>query len=184
VVVPQPPLGPVHQPNLAPTGLPPGPSAQARDAPRAELPAAPRAYRPSSAAARLPRALTSSNATTAPNCQSLARACWLQARRRELLPVTYFHVVFTVPPEIATIGFQNAAQFYTLLFRGASQILLTIAADPKHLGAQISFWMILHTRGTNLLYHPHVHCVVPGGDISPHPAALGPQSSALSIATW
>jgi hypothetical protein len=102
-----------------------------------------------------------------PKRQSLARARWLQARQRELLPVPYFHVVFTVPPEVAAIGFQNATLFYSLLFRAASQTLLTIAADPKHLGAQIGFWMILHTGASNLLYHPHLHCVVPGGGLSP-----------------
>ncbi len=102
-----------------------------------------------------------------PKCQSFARDQWLQDRQAELLPVEYFHVVFTVPQEIAAIAFQNKAVVYNILFQATAQTLSTIAADPKHLGAQIGFIAILHTWGQNLLHHPHLHCVVPGGGLSP-----------------
>jgi len=102
-----------------------------------------------------------------PKCQSLARAQWLESRKAELLPVPYFHVVFTIPEQAAAIAFYNKKQIYDILFRAASQTLLTIAADPKHLGADIGFFAILHTWGQNLLHHPHLHCVVPGGGLSP-----------------
>lgn len=102
-----------------------------------------------------------------PKCQSLTRAQWLEDRQAELLPVEYFHVVFTVPQEIAAIAYQNKAVVYDILFRAAAQTLRTIAADPKHLGADIGFIAILHTWGQNLLHHPHLHCVVPGGGLSP-----------------
>jgi hypothetical protein len=102
-----------------------------------------------------------------PKCQTLAKERWVTARRAELLPVEYFHVVFTLPEEIARIAFYNQAVVYGVFFRAASETLLTIARDPKHLGAQIGFFAILHTWGQNLLYHPHVHCVVPGGGLSP-----------------
>jgi hypothetical protein len=84
-----------------------------------------------------------------------------------LLPVEYFHVVFTVPQEIAAIAYQNKAVVYDILFRATAETLRTIAADPKHLGAEIGFIAILHTWGQNLMHHPHLHCVVPGGGISP-----------------
>ena len=100
-----------------------------------------------------------------PKCQSLVRAQWLEDRQAELLPVEYFHVVFTVPQEIAAIAYQNKAVIYDILFQAASQTLRTIAADRKHLGAEIGFIAILHTWGQNLLHHPHLHCVVPGGGI-------------------
>jgi len=100
-------------------------------------------------------------------CQSLARARWLEKRRHELLATQYFHVVFTVPQEIAAIAYQNKKQVYGILFRAAAETLRTIAADPKHLGAQIGFFTVLHTWGQSLLHHPHLHCVVPGGGISP-----------------
>ncbi|KAI5915583.1 IS91 family transposase [Thauera sp. 2A1] len=102
-----------------------------------------------------------------PKCQSLTRAQWLEDRRAELLPVEYFHVVFTLPQEIAAIAYQNKAAIYDLLFRATAETLRTIAADPKHLGAEIGFIAILHTWGQNLLHHPHLHCVVPGGGLSP-----------------
>jgi len=102
-----------------------------------------------------------------PKCQSLTRAQWLDDRRAELLPVEYFHVVFTLPQEIAAIAYQNKAVVYDLLFRATAQTLRTIAADPRHLGAEIGFIAILHTWGQNLLHHPHLHCVVPGGGLSP-----------------
>lgn len=101
-----------------------------------------------------------------PKCQSLTRAQWLDDRRAELLPVEYFHVVFTLPQEIAAIAYQNKAVVYDLLFRATAQTLRTVAADPRHLGAEIGFIAILHTWGQNLLHHPHLHCVVPGGGIS------------------
>ena len=101
-----------------------------------------------------------------PKCQSLARSKWLQHRQAELLPVEYFHVVFTMPQEIAAIAFQNKAVVYDILFRATSETLRTIAADPRHLGAEIGFIAILHTWGQNLLHHPHLHCVVSGGGVS------------------
>ena len=102
-----------------------------------------------------------------PKCQSAERARWFQARQADLLPTPYFHVVFTLPPKIADLALRNTRVFYNLLFRTSSQTLLTIAADPQHLGAEIGFFSVLHTWGQNLLYHPHVHCVVTGGGLSP-----------------
>ena len=102
-----------------------------------------------------------------PKCQGLARAKWLEDRQAELLDVPYFHVVFTLPDEIAAIAFQNQTVVYDILFRAASETLRTIAADPKHLGAEIGFLAVLHTWGQNLLHHPHLHCLVPGGGIAP-----------------
>jgi hypothetical protein len=101
-----------------------------------------------------------------PKCQSLTRAQWLADRRAELLPVEYFHVVFTLPQEVAAIAYQNKALVYDMLFRATAHTLRTIAAEPKHLGAEIGFIAILHTWGQNLMHHPHLHCVVPGGGIS------------------
>jgi len=101
-----------------------------------------------------------------PKCQSLARAQWLEDRRAELLNTQYFHVVFTLPQEIAAIAYQNKARVYGILFRAAAETLTTIAADPKHLGAQIGFFAVLHTWGQNLLHHPHLHSVVTGGGLS------------------
>lgn len=102
-----------------------------------------------------------------PKCQALARAKWIQRRQAELLDCPYFHVVFTVPEEIAAIAYQNKEVVYGILFRATAQTLRTIAADPKHLGAEIGFFAVLHTWGSNLLHHPHLHCVVPGGGLSP-----------------
>ncbi len=102
-----------------------------------------------------------------PKCQSLARARWLADQQAELLDTPYFHVVFTVPDEVAVIAFQNKPVVYDILFRAASETLRTIAADPVHLGAEIGFLSVLHTWGQNLLHHPHLHCLVPGGGISP-----------------
>jgi hypothetical protein len=102
-----------------------------------------------------------------PKCQAMARARWLQQRQAELLPVPYFHVVFTLPQQVGQLALQNAKQIYTLLFRAASQTLLETAAEPRLLGASIGFLAILHTWGQNLHLHPHLHCVVPGGGISP-----------------
>ena len=102
-----------------------------------------------------------------PKCQGQARAEWLAARQAELLPVPYFHVVFTVPAPVAEIAFQNKQTVYAILFRAAAETLRTIAADPKHLGAELGVIAVLHTWGQNLHHHPHVHCVVPGGGPSP-----------------
>lgn len=101
-----------------------------------------------------------------PKCQSSAAKRWLQARQQDLLPVAYYHVVFTLPAEIADMAYQNKSALYHLLFRSAADTLLTIAADPKRLGANIGTLMVLHTWGSALTHHPHVHCVVPGGGLS------------------
>jgi Putative transposase/Transposase zinc-binding domain len=101
-----------------------------------------------------------------PKCQNTERAKWLEDRRSELLPVEYFHVVFTLPEEIAALAFYNKKIVYNILFSTASETLLRIARDPQHLGAEIGFFAILHTWGQNLLHHPHLHCVVPGGGMS------------------
>lgn len=108
-----------------------------------------------------------------PKCQSLDRARWLTNRKADLLPVEYFHVVFTVPEPIAGIALQNKPVLYGILFAAAAQTLLTIARDPKHLGADIGFFAILHSWGQNLLFHPHLHCVVPGGGIGPDQQWVG-----------
>jgi hypothetical protein len=101
-----------------------------------------------------------------PKCQSLARAKWLDKRQAELLECEYFHVVFTLPAELAALALQNKRQMYDLLFRATADTLQSIAADPQHLGAQIGFFCILHSWGQTLNFHPHLHCVVPGGGIS------------------
>ncbi|MBG6178822.1 hypothetical protein IWQ55_006690, partial [Labrenzia sp. EL_208] len=101
-----------------------------------------------------------------PKCQGAAARDWLAEREADLLPVGYFHVVFTLPAEIAIIAFQNKALIYGLLFRAASETMLTIAADPKHLGARIGITAVLHTWGSAMMHHPHVHMIVPGGGIS------------------
>jgi hypothetical protein len=102
-----------------------------------------------------------------PQCQSLARAEWIEERQSEILETGYFHVVFTVPEEIAAIALQNKRTVYGILFRATAETLQTIAADPRHLGASIGFFAVLHTWGQNLLHHPHLLCVVPGGGLSP-----------------
>ena len=101
-----------------------------------------------------------------PRCQGAAAREWLTAREADLLPVGYFHVVFTVPAEIAAVAFHNKAVVYDLLFRAASQTMITIAADPKHLGARIGITAVLHTWGSAMTHHPHIHMIVPGGGIS------------------
>ena len=100
-------------------------------------------------------------------CQSLARAAWIEQRQTEILDCDYFHVVFTVPDAIAAIALQNKAVVYGILFRATAKTLRTIAADPTHLGAEIGFFAVLHTWGQTLMHHPHLHCVVPGGGLSP-----------------
>ena len=101
-----------------------------------------------------------------PKCQGAAAQGWMQARMEDLLPVEYFHVVFTLPVQIADIAYQNKAAVYGLLFKASAQTLLTIAADPKHLGAKIGMTSVLHTWGSAMTHHPHVHVVVPGGGLS------------------
>ena len=102
-----------------------------------------------------------------PKCQAQARERWLEARQQKLLDTGYFHVVFTVPHELNPLALNSPARFYDLLFAASSQTLLEVAADPKRLGAEIGFLSILHSWGSNVLLHPHVHCVVPGGGFSP-----------------
>src|SRR5512135_3743933 len=102
-----------------------------------------------------------------PKCQATAAAEWMEDRESELLPVEYFYVVFTLPAALGPIALQNRREVYGLLFRAAAETLQQIAADPKHLGAKIGFLAVLHTWGQNLQHHPHVHCVVPGGGLSP-----------------
>jgi hypothetical protein len=102
-----------------------------------------------------------------PKCQGAAARTWLEAREADLLPVGYFHVVFTLPAQVADIAFQNKAVVYDLLFRAASETMMIIAADPKHLGARIGITAVLHTWGSALTHHPHVHMIVPGGGLAP-----------------
>ena len=102
-----------------------------------------------------------------PKCQGAAARQWLEEREAELLPVPYYHVVFTMPAAIGAIAFHNKAAVYDLLFRTAAETLITIAADPKHLGARIGLTAVLHTWGSALTHHPHVHVIVPGGGLSP-----------------
>jgi hypothetical protein len=102
-----------------------------------------------------------------PKCQSSAAKRWLEARQADLLPVEYYHVVFTLPAPIADLAYQNKAALYGLLFDVAAEVLLTIAADRKHLGARIGATLVLHTWGSALTHHPHVHGIVPGGGLSP-----------------
>jgi hypothetical protein len=101
-----------------------------------------------------------------PGCQSGAKERWIEQRKTELLPIAYFHTVFTIPPALAEIALRNKRTVFQILFRTSAETLQRIAADPKHLGSNIGFFSILHTWGQNLLFHPHVHCVVTGGGIS------------------
>ena len=101
-----------------------------------------------------------------PKCQGAAARQWLSEREAELLPLPYYHVVFTLPSAIGAIAYQNKAEVYGLLFKAASETMLTIAADPKHLGARIGITAVLHTWGSALTHHPHVHMIVPGGGLS------------------
>jgi hypothetical protein len=101
-----------------------------------------------------------------PKCQGAAAREWMEARAAELLPVPYFHIVFTLPSVVGDIAFQNKAVIYDLLFRASAETMLTIAADPKHLGARIAITSVLHTWGSAMTHHPHVHMVVPGGGIA------------------
>ena len=101
-----------------------------------------------------------------PKCQGAAARQWMAAREAELLPIPYFHVVFTLPSAIGDIAYQNKAVIYDLLFKASSETMLTIAADPKHLGARIGITSVLHTWGSAMTHHPHVHMIVPGGGLS------------------
>ncbi len=101
-----------------------------------------------------------------PKCQASAAQRWLDARQADLLPVDYYHVVFTLPAPISDIAYQNKTVIYHQLFKAAAETLLTIARDPRHLGARIGVTMVLHTWGSALTHHPHVHCIVPGGGLS------------------
>src|SRR5437016_5176561 len=101
-----------------------------------------------------------------PKCQGAAARDWLAEREAELLPVGYFHIVFTLPAAIADIAYQNKAVIYDLLFKASAETMITIAADPKHLGARIGITAVLHTWGSAMTHHPHVHMIVPGGGIS------------------
>jgi len=102
-----------------------------------------------------------------PKCQTTRQVQWVESRLTRLLPTPYFHVVFTLPEQLQPLGLKNRRVLYGLLFRAASQTLLKLAADPRRLGAQIGFTAVLHTWGQNLLFHPHLHCVVTGGGLSP-----------------
>jgi len=101
-----------------------------------------------------------------PKCQANARDRWLEARRRELLPTRYTHVVFTLPHPLAPLALQNKRAIYGLLFRSSAETLLAVARDPQHLGAEIGFFSVLHTWNQQLLHHPHIHCVIPAGGLS------------------
>jgi hypothetical protein len=101
-----------------------------------------------------------------PKCQGAAAKEWLAERQADLLPAPYFHVVFTLPAAIADIAYQNKAVIYDILFKGSAETLITIAADPKHLGARIGVTSVLHTWGSAMTHHPHVHMIVPGGGLS------------------
>ena len=101
-----------------------------------------------------------------PKCQGTAAQDWLSAREAELLPVPYYHVVFTLPSKIADIAYQNKAVIYDLLFKAAAETMLTIAADLKHLGARIGITSVLHSWGSAMTFHPHIHMIVPGGGLS------------------
>ena len=102
-----------------------------------------------------------------PKCQGSQALAWMEDRKAELLQVPYFHIVFTLPAEIGAIAYQNKASIYALLFKAASETMLTIAADPKHLGAKLGITTVLHTWGSAMTHHPHVHMIVTGGGISP-----------------
>src|SRR6266700_2418747 len=101
-----------------------------------------------------------------PKCQTAARERWIAARQRELLPARYVHVVFTLPPQLAPLALQNKKVIYDLLFRASAETLLEVARDPRHLGAELGFFTVLHTWNQKLGLHPHVHCVIPAGGLS------------------
>src|ERR1700676_5475188 len=113
------------------------------------------------------RSPTTRAVTDCPKCQSSAAQRWLEARQADLLPVAYYHVVFTLPAPISAIAYTNKEMIYGLLFDIAAETLRSIAADPKHLGARIGTTLVLHTWGSALTHHPHVHGIVPGGGLAP-----------------
>jgi Transposase zinc-binding domain/Putative transposase len=133
-----------------------------------------------------------------PKCQGAAAQQWLAEREAELLPVGYFHVVFTLPRPIADIAYHNKAVIYDLLFKASSETVLTIAADPKHLGAHIGITAVLHTWGSTMTHHPHIHMIVPGGGVAldgkrwlscrprflPEPSAGVPYPSPTTPINW
>ena len=116
-----------------------------------------------------------------PKCLTHARDQWLAARQQELLPVGYHHVVFTLPHDLSWLALQNKQVVYDLLFRASAATLLEIAADATHLGAAIGFLSVLHTWGQTLLHHPHVHCVIPAGGLSPDRHAVGTPRAAFFL---
>jgi len=116
-----------------------------------------------------------------PKCQIVARDRWVAARSRELVPVNYFHVVFTVPHQLSALMLQNKRLLYKLLFHCASATLLEVAANPKRLGAEIGFLCVLHTWGQTLIHHPHLHCVVPAGGFAPDGAWVRPKSAGFFL---
>ena len=118
-----------------------------------------------------------------PKCQGAAAKEWLAAREAELLPVPYFHVVYTLPGAIRDIAYQNKAVIYDLLFKAAAEATLTIAADPKRLGARIAITAVLHSWGSAMTHHPHVHMVVPGGGLSPDGIEVDRLPTALFFAS-
>jgi predicted Zn-ribbon and HTH transcriptional regulator len=110
-----------------------------------------------------------------PKCQTNAREQWLAKRQQELLPVGYYHLVFSVPHALVPLMWQNKRRLFALLFQASADTLLEVAADPRHLGAQAGLLSILHSWGQTLQPHPHIHCVVPGGGLSPEHTRQGPQ---------
>ena len=117
-----------------------------------------------------------------PKCQIAARERWIAARRRELLPTRYLHVVFTLPHYLVPLVLHNKKALYDILFHTSAETLLEVARDPRHLGAQIGFFSVLHTWNQKLQFHPHVHCVVPAGGLSPDPHPLGASPGKLLLA--
>ena len=115
-----------------------------------------------------------------PKCQAQARERWLHARERDLLDVPYVHVVFTLPHALLPLAYRNSARLYTWLFQASAATLREVAADPRHLGAEIGVLSILHTWGQTLVRHPHVHCVVPAGGLSPDHSAGSIRSTPAS----
>ena len=107
-----------------------------------------------------------------PKCQGNARQHWLEARERELLPTPYVHIVFTLPREVASLALQNKQVIYNLLFHASAETLLEIARDPRHLGAEIGFFSVLHTWNQRLQHHPHIHCVLAAGGLRSRPIPL------------
>jgi hypothetical protein len=101
-----------------------------------------------------------------PKCQGLAKESWLEDRKKDLMPIKYFHVVFTIPSELNDLSLRNQKSLYSILFRAASETLMEVSKDPKFLGANVGFMSILHTWGQNLIHHPHLHCIVTGGGLS------------------